>query len=172
MGARKPSYSVFLVTWLILVLSRPSWLYQGPKLPKQFWVESSETALRRVLSRIEFSLCAFRGALRGSSPVVLSNGPVRSLSYTWRRFQRLQKLPCTNTRHECWGFIRTFHELLRFPSVFSMSGLRSSAGVGKRLLHSISRGHPSPHYAARRFVPEEPNHRVSHPSRALLSATC
>ena len=67
--------------------------------------------------------------MRGSSKVSLSNGLMRSLSYTWFRLQRLKKSSCESPWHKCWGLSRVFHELFRFPSAFTTSRLRSKAST-------------------------------------------
>ena len=140
MRARGLFHSVFLTTWFCLGSNRPSWLWQGPKLPKQIRVGASEPALRRALNRAESSLCAFRGAPRGSLTASLSNGSSGSLSYTWSRLQRLKKAPCASPWHKCWVLTRIFHELFRFPSAFAKSGLRSKAGIDKRHLLRLRAG--------------------------------
>ena len=157
--ARKPFHSVFPSAWPYLGSSRPSWLWQRARnCRSRIGTGFGVSALRRVQMRAKPSQRAFKGAPGGSSPVSLSNVPTRSLSYTWSRFQRLKKAPCVRPWRKRWGCTRIFHELLRFPSAFSTSELRSRAGTDKRYLPRLSTGF---HLRTTRRVCSSPKNRTT-----------
>ena len=96
------------------------------------YLEPHATSLLRVSSRN--IPVVFRGVVRGSFTVRLSNELRRSLSYTLSRLQRLIESSC-KSNSETGSILQAFHELFRFPLAFATSGLRSSEAATESSLH-------------------------------------
>ena len=118
----------------------------------------------------EHSSC-LQGTIRGSIAARLSNELSWSLSYTWFRLQRLIESSCKIALQKgvffCGPSTSFSGSLSRSPQVDYVRG-----SLLQKVVSTIGRELPSPRYSARLSVPEEPNNRVSHPLRTILSTLC